>query len=63
MRKSMKFELPNHTSPTLLQARLDRRRFFRQAGLLGVGAAAAGLALPSMQAQSSTNTQAFFFYD
>ncbi len=54
----MKFELPNHTSPTLLQARLDRRRFFRQAGLLGVGAAAAGLALPSMRAQSSTNTQA-----
>ena len=31
---------------SLVQARLDRRRFFRQAGMLGFGAAAAGL-MPS----------------
>ncbi len=50
----MKVELPNATSPTLLQASLDRRRFFRQAGLLGLGAAAAGIALPNLHAQGAT---------
>ncbi len=38
-------------------SRLDRRRFFRQSGLLGLGAAASGLLLPKAFAQS-TGSQA-----
>lgn len=39
---------------SVVQARLDRRRFFRQAGLLGLGAAAAGLAIPAALAESES---------
>jgi hypothetical protein len=39
---------------SLAQARLDRRRFFRQAGLLSLGAATAGLAIPAALAESET---------
>jgi hypothetical protein len=38
----------------LIQARLDRRRFFRQAGLFGLGAAATGLAVKGAAGQAPT---------
>ena len=53
----MNLEVPSTASSTLLQARLDRRRFFRQAGLLGVGAAASSLALPTLHAQTTKDNQ------
>jgi hypothetical protein len=39
----------------MMQARLDRRRFFRQAGLFGIGAAATGLIADSALAQKPVN--------
>jgi hypothetical protein len=39
---------------SVIQGHLDRRRFFRQAGLLGLGAATAGLAIPAAFAESET---------
>ncbi len=39
----------------LLSARLDRRRFFRQAGLAGVGVAATGLLVNHAHAQSTSS--------
>lgn len=48
----------NTGNASLLQARLDRRRFFRQAGLLGLGATATGLLLPEALAQTAPNDQA-----
>lgn len=39
---------------SLVQARLDRRRFFRQAGLLSFGAATAGLLAPAAFAESES---------
>lgn len=39
---------------SVVQARLDRRRFFRQAGLLGLGAATAGLVVPGAFAEAET---------
>ncbi len=53
----MNFEESNSESFNLLAARSDRRRFFRQAGLFGLGAATSGLLLPSAGAQS-TGSQA-----
>ncbi len=43
---------PNEIT-TLLTAQLDRRRFFRQSGLLGLGAAATGLVMPRAFAQAA----------
>jgi hypothetical protein len=40
---------------TISQARLDRRKFFRQAGYFGLGAAASGLALTSAPARAQSN--------
>lgn len=40
---------------TISQARLDRRKFFRQAGYFGLGAAASGLALTSTPARAQSN--------
>jgi len=40
---------------SISQARLDRRKFFRQAGYFGLGAAASGLALTSTPAQAQSN--------
>ncbi len=40
---------------TVAQARLDRRKFFRQAGYFGLGAAASGLALTSTPAGAQSN--------
>ena len=40
----------------LAQVRLDRRRFFRQAGLLGLGTAAAGLTLNTARAESKAES-------
>ena len=54
----MTTQLPNTTPSNLLQARLDRRRFFRQAGLLGLGTAAASLTVPALHGQSTASTQA-----
>lgn len=54
----MTLDSSNNVPSTLLQARLDRRRFFRQAGLLTAGAAAAGIALPSLHAQTTGSGQA-----
>ncbi len=53
----MKLNLSNTAPSSLLQASLDRRRFFRQAGLLGLGAAATGL-VPGVHAQSAGISQA-----
>ncbi len=50
--KSKQYELES-----LIQARLDRRRFFRQAGLFGLGTAAAGLLAPAVLAESSAEEQ------
>ena len=47
----MKSELLVPVSSDLIQARLDRRKFFRQAGLFGLGAAATGLIADSAEAQ------------
>ena len=47
----MKSELLVPASSDLIQARLDRRKFFRQAGLFGLGAAATGLIVDSAEAQ------------
>jgi hypothetical protein len=47
--KSQEFALDS-----LVQARLDRRRFFRQAGMLGFGAAAAGLMPPASFAEAES---------
>ena len=41
----------------MAQARLDRRRFFRQAGLLGLGVAASGFTAKSAHAQSTAESQ------
>ncbi len=41
---------------TIAQARLDRRKFFRQAGYFGLGAAASGLALAGNPARAQSNT-------
>jgi hypothetical protein len=41
---------------TISQARLDRRKFFRQAGYFGLGAAASGLALKGTPASAQSNT-------
>jgi hypothetical protein len=41
---------------TISQARLDRRKFFRQAGYFGLGAAASGLALTGTPASAQSNT-------
>jgi hypothetical protein len=40
---------------TISQARLDRRKFFRQAGYFGLGAAASGLALTGTPASAQSN--------
>ncbi len=39
---------------SVVQARLDRRRFFRQAGLLGLGAATAGFVVPAALGEAET---------
>jgi len=51
----MKSELLHTVSAELIQARLDRRKFFRQAGLFGLGAAASGLIADSAVAQKPVN--------
>ena len=50
----MNFQTMQHSSAVdiLAQARLDRRRFFRQAGLLSLGAATTGLVLGTAKAES-----------
>ena len=52
----MKSELLQSVSADLIQARLDRRKFFRQAGLFGLGAAATGLLAESATAQKPVTT-------
>ena len=54
----MSFIDSNMAPPNLLGAQLDRRRFFRQSGLLGLGAASTGLLLPNAFAQSSGSQSA-----
>ncbi len=49
----MSSALSNTETSTLLAGQLDRRRFFRQSGLLGLGAAATGMLLPSAFAQAN----------
>ena len=49
----MSFEVLNTPSSDLLAARVDRRRFFRQSGLLGLGAATSGLLLPHAFGQTA----------
>lgn len=49
----MSSEESNIATSTLLAARLDRRRFFRQTGFLGLGAATTGLLLPNALAETS----------
>lgn len=51
----MSSETSNTATPNLPAAQLDRRRFFRQSGLLGLGAAASGLLLPDAFGQSNTS--------
>jgi hypothetical protein len=41
---------------TIANARIDRRRFFRQAGMLGLGAAASGLVLSSTPAHAQQSS-------
>jgi len=41
---------------TISEARLDRRKFFRQAGYFGIGAAVSGLALNSTPARAQANS-------
>ena len=53
----MSFEASNHTSASLLAGRVDRRNFFRQSGLIGLGAATSGLLIPAAFA-ATTNSQA-----
>lgn len=56
----MKNPQTEHPLDTLTQARIDRRKFFRQAGMFGLGAAATGLALgsaPSAWADSAGEEQ------
>jgi hypothetical protein len=54
----MKTQQLNSAVSDLIQERLDRRRFFRQAGLLSLGAATSGLLLSSAQAETkSARTQ------
>ena len=54
----MSFEESNLATPDVLRAQLDRRRFFRQSGLLGLGAATSGLLLPNAFGQSQGTEQA-----
>lgn len=53
MKNEVNFKLPT----SLVQARLDRRRFFRQAGLIGFGAAATGFMASNSYGQSTTSDQ------
>ena len=54
----MKTPQLNSVVSNLIQERLDRRRFFRQAGLLSLGAATSGLVLSSAHAETkSARTQ------
>ena len=48
----MKTELTQNVAADLIQARLDRRRFFRQAGLLSLGVASTGLVANAAMAQA-----------
>jgi hypothetical protein len=50
----MKTQDSNFAITNLIQERLDRRRFFRQAGLLSLGAATSGLLLSSAQAETKS---------
>ena len=51
----MKSEVLREASAELIQARLDRRKFFRQAGLFGIGAAASGFIANGAVAQKPVN--------
>ena len=42
---------------TVIENRVNRRNFFKQAGMLGLGAAAAGVALTSNSAEAQSNSQ------
>lgn len=52
--KTMEIETQN--APGLADVRLDRRKLFRQAGMFGLGAAVAGLALKGTPANAQANS-------
>ncbi len=52
----MNFQQPDNTAANLAQIRLDRRRFFRQAGLLSLGVAASGIAVASASGESKAES-------
>jgi hypothetical protein len=54
----MSFKVSNSPTATLLDSQVDRRHFFRQSGLLGLGAATSGLLLPNASGQSQATEQA-----